>query len=68
MKTDPWFYGTWDGARQAAREDHLTSSLAQKILMLEEMEKLAVVFQRHRLSQGLPIDPRVARLIQEPKR
>lgn len=71
MKRDPWHYGTWEGARDATRENNLLLTLAEKIRALEDMEELAVRFNRQRHREGLPLDPKIAPLIEsmvaEPK-
>lgn len=64
MKNDPWHYGTWEGARDGMREDNLKLSLAEKISLLEDMEQVAVVFNRQRYREGLPLDPKIAALIE----
>lgn len=63
MKSDPWHYGTWEGARDGMREDNLKLSLAEIVSLLEDMEKFALVLHRQRLREGLPIDPKVAPLV-----
>ena len=65
MKFDPWHYGTWEGARDGVREENLKLSLAEKIQMLEEMELLAVRIHRQRQREGLPVDPKIAPLLEE---
>ena len=65
MKFDPWHYGTWEGARDGVREENLKLSLAEKIQMLEEMEVLAVRIHRQRQREGLPVDPKIAPLLEE---
>ncbi len=64
MKYDPWHYGTWEGARDGMREDNLKLSLAEKILLLEDMEQVAVAFNRQRYREGLPLDPKISALIE----
>jgi hypothetical protein len=64
MKRDPWFYGTWEGARHATHEQNLRLSLAEKIRVLEEMEQLAVRMHTQRHAAGLPVDPKIAPLIE----
>lgn len=64
MKRDPWHYGTWEGARDGVREDNLKLSLKEKISMLEGMEQLALVLQRQRYREGLPMDPKIAPLVE----
>lgn len=54
MKRDPWHYGTWEGARDARRENDLRLTFAEKIRLLEEMEELALVFQRARTRANGP--------------
>jgi hypothetical protein len=66
MARDPWHYGTWEGARDARREADLCRTLAEKILILEDMERLAISLHRQRLRQGLPVDPKIAPLLAEP--
>ena len=66
MKFDPWHYGTWEGARDGVREENLKLSLAEKIQMLEDMEQLAVRIHRQRLREGLPVDPKIAPLLEQP--
>ncbi len=63
MKSDPWHYGTWEGARDGMREDNLKLSLAEKISLLEDMEQFALILHRQRQRDGLPIDPRIAPLV-----
>lgn len=46
------------------REDNLKLSLAEIISLLEDMEKFALVLHRQRLRDGLPIDPKVAPLVE----
>jgi hypothetical protein len=65
MKFDPWHYGTWEGARDGVREENLKLNLAEKIQMLEGMEQLAVRLHRQRRKEGLPVDPKIAPLIEE---
>lgn len=65
MNRDPWHYGTWDGARDATREANRQLSLAERIRLLEDMEQLAVRFQRQRRREGQPVDPRIAPLLAE---
>jgi hypothetical protein len=65
MKFDPWHYGTWEGARDGVREENLKLSLAEKIQILEGMEQLAVRIHRQRLREGLPVDPKIAALLEE---
>jgi len=65
MKFDPWHYGTWEDARDGVREENLKLSLVEKIQMLEEMERLAVRIRRQRLRDGLPVDPKIAPLLEE---
>ncbi len=64
MNRDPWHYGTWEGARDGRREADLKLSLIDKIRTLEDMEKLAVIIQRQRYQQGLPVDPKILPLIE----
>ena len=45
MKRDPWYYGTWEGARVSMHEQNLRLTLAEKIRILEDMEQLAVRFR-----------------------
>ena len=63
MKRDPWHYGTWEGARDGMREDNLQRSLADKISILEDMERIAVAFNRQRHREGQPVDPKIASLV-----
>jgi hypothetical protein len=63
MKRDPWHYGTWEGARDGMREDNLRLSLADKIIILEDMERIAVAFNRQRYREGQPLDPKIASLV-----
>lgn len=63
MKLDPWHYGTWEGTRDGVREENLKLSLSEKIQILEDMEQLAVRIHRQRLREGLPVDPKVAPLL-----
>jgi len=65
MKFDPWHYGTWEGARDGVREENLKLSLVEKIQMLEDMEQLAVRIHRQRLREGLPVDPKIAPLLEK---
>ncbi len=64
MKRDPWHYGSWEGARDGMREDNLKLSLSEKILLLESMEEVAVAFNRQRFREGLPMDPKIALLVE----
>ena len=64
MERDPWHYGTWEGAQDARREDNLKLSLAEKISLLESMEKIAVAFNRQRYREGLPMDAKIAHLVE----
>ncbi|MDI1251369.1 MAG: hypothetical protein PSV13_21085 [Lacunisphaera sp.] len=66
MKFEPWHYGTWEGARDARRETDMQRSLAEIILLLEDMEQLAVRLHRQRRQAGLPVDPKIALLLDEP--
>ena len=63
MKRDPWHYGTWEGARDGVREDNLQLSFAEKVSMIEGMEQLALIFNRQRHREGLPLDPKIAPLV-----
>ncbi len=63
MRSDPWHYGTWEGARDATREDNLRLSFAETISLLENMEQVAVTFGRQRLREGLPLEPKIASLV-----
>ena len=64
MKSDPWHYGTWEGARDGMRENNLKLSFADKIRLLESMEEVAVAFNRQRYHEGLPLDPKIASLVE----
>lgn len=64
MKRDPWFYGTWEGARVSMHEQNLRLTLAEKIRILEDMEQLAVRLQMQRHRAGLPIDAKILPLIE----
>lgn len=63
MTTDPWHYGTWEGARDAKREANLKLSLAEKINTLEDMQQMTLRLHRQRLHNGLSVDPKIAPLL-----
>ena len=64
MERDPWHYGTWEGARDATREANLQLSLADKIKILEDMQQMTLLFHRQRQREGLPVDPKIAPLLE----
>lgn len=64
MKNDPWHYGTWEGARDATREDNLRLSLVEKIRILEDMQQTTLILHRQRQREGLPVDPKIAPLLE----
>ena len=64
MNSDPWHYGTWEGARDATREDNQKLSFRDKVSLLESMEALAILFNRHRHREGLPLDAKMSALIE----
>ena len=64
MKRDPWYYGTWEGARVSMHEQNLRLTLAEKIRILEDMEQLAVRIHCQRHRAGLPVDAKILPLIE----
>lgn len=64
MERDPWHYGTWEGARDATREANLKLSLADKIRILEDMQQMTLLLHRQRQREGLPVDPKIAPLLE----
>ena len=64
MTRDPWFYGTWEGARVSMHEQNLRLTLAEKILVLEDMEQLAVRMHSQRYRAGLPVDSKILHLVE----
>jgi hypothetical protein len=64
MKRDPWYYGTWEGARVSMHEQNLRLTLAEKIRILEDMEQLAVRIHCQRHRAGLPVDSKILPLIE----
>ena len=64
MKRDPWYYGTWEGARVSMHEQNLRLTLAEKIHILEDMEQLSVRLHCQRFRAGLPVDARILPLVE----
>ncbi len=64
MTRDPWHYGTWEGARDAVREANLKLSLADKIKIMEDMQQMTLLLHRQRQREGLPVDPKIAQLLE----
>ena len=64
MTRDPWFYGTWEGARVSMHEQNMRLTLSEKIRILEDMERFAVRIHCKRHQAGLPVDSKILSLVE----